>query len=119
MSVYEKVFDKIKENNIDVYPPNVHKGKVNSNYIVLLDGGRARASTFTSQTVLLDVLVYVPEHRFTDLDLLSSKVKNIVDGLYPLVIPTGNETAAFYDESIEGWMKSVEYRYTVRNKHVR
>ena len=119
MSVYEKVFDKIKENNIDVYPPNVHKGKVNSNYIVLLDGGRTRASTFTSQTVLLDVLIYVPGHRFTDLDLFSSKVKSIIDGLYPLVISTGNETSAFYDESIEGWMKSVEYRYTVRNKHVR
>ena len=119
MSVYEKVFDKIKENNIDVYPPNIHKGKVNSNYIVLLDGGRIQASKFTSQTVLLDVLVYVPAHRFTDLDLFASQVKSIIDGLYPLVIPTGNETAAFYEESIEGWMKSVEYRYTVRNKHVR
>lgn len=119
MSVYEKVFDKLKENEIDVYPPNTHKGEVKSKYTVLLDGGRTKTLSYTSQTVLLDVLVYVPANRYTDLDPYADEVKELVDKLYPLVIPTGNETAAFYDESIKGWMKSVEYRYTVRNRHVR
>lgn len=119
MSVYEKVFDKIKESNIDVYPPNIHKGEVKDNYVVLLDGGRTQAQTYTSQTVLLDVLCYVPGNRFTDLDVFADSVKKSVNDLFPLVIPTGNETAAFYDDTIRGWMKSIEYRYTVRNKHVR
>lgn len=119
MSVYEKVFDKLKQNDIDVYPPNTHKGEVKSEYVVLSDGGRTRASNFTSQTVLLDALIYVPGSRFTDLDPFADKVKEYADELYPLIIPTGYETPAFYDEAIKGWMKSVEYRYTVHNKHVR
>ena len=119
MSIYEKVFDNIKQNNIDVYPPNAHKGEVKNKYVVLTDGGRTQTSNFTSQTVLLDVLIYVPANRFTDLDTFADEVKKHVDELYPLVIPTGYETPAFYDDTIKGWMKSVEYRYTVRNKHVR
>lgn len=119
MSVYEKVFDKFKQNNIDVYPPNTHKGEAKNKYVVLSDGGRTKAGNFTSQTVLLDALIYVPGSRFTDLDPFADEVKGYADELYPLVIPTGYETPAFYDETIKGWMKSVEYRYTIRNKHVR
>ena len=49
----------------------------------------------------------------------ASLIKGSINELFPLVIPTGNETQAFYDESIKGWMKSVEYRYTVRNRFLR
>ena len=86
----------------------------------MLDGGRTQAGNFSSQTVLIDVLCYVPGNRFTDLDILADKVKNVAKNkLFPLLIPTGNETQAYYDDSINGWMKSVEYRYTVRNRSLR
>lgn len=119
MSVYEKFFDKLKQNNIEVYPPNTHKGDVKSKYVVLSDGGRTQALNFTSQTILIDTLIYVPGTRFTDLDLFADIVKRYANELYPLIIPTGYESPAFYDDSINGWMKSIEYRYTIRNKYVR
>lgn len=120
MSVYEKAYDSFKEAGFKTYVPNTHKGDVMEQYIVLLDGGRTRTNNFSSQTVLLDVLCYVPGNRFTDLDILADEVKNVAKNkLFPLLIPTGNETQAYYDDSINGWMKSVEYRYTVRNRSLR
>ena len=102
-----KAFEKIISEGYDV------------NYVVLGDGGRYQAGTNSSQTVLIDVMCYVPGSRFTDLDGYASLIKGSINELFPLVIPTGNETQAFYDESIKGWMKSVEYRYTVRNRFLR
>lgn len=119
MSVYEKVYDKLEADNFSVFPPNTHVGDVTDEYVVLGDGGRYQAGSNSSQTVLIDVMCYVPGNRFTDLDEYANLIKGSINELFPLVIPTGNETQAFYDESIKGWMKSVEYRYTVRNRFLR
>lgn len=119
MSVYEKVFDKLKENNIDVYPPAIHKGEVKSNYAVLKKTSKIRASTFSSQTVLIDVLCYAPGTRYTDLDDYVENVKSVLKEMFPQIVPTGNETEPFYDDTVKGWMSSVEYRYTVRSTHLK
>lgn len=119
MSVYEKVFDKLKGDNIDVYPPNTHKGECKSNYVVLLDGGKTRSNKLSSQTSILDVLCYVPDKRYTDTDEYTNTVKQSLNGLFPQIIPTGTETSPFYDDTVKGWMVSIEYRYTMRNKYLR
>ena len=119
MSVYEKTFDKLKEENFNVYPPNTHKGDCTENYIVLLDGGKSQAGSFSSQTALIDVLCYVPGKRYTDMEPFAFNVKRALAKLFPLIIPTGTETQPFYDDAVKGWMVSVEYRYTVRNKYLR
>ena len=119
MSVYEKVFDKLKEENFEVYPPNTHEGDCKSNYVVLLNGSKVQASGFSSQTVLIDVLCYVPGKRYTDMEPFQSNVKSTLESLFPLIIPTGTETQPFYDDTVKGWMVSIEYRYTVRNKQLR
>lgn len=119
MSVYEKVFDKLKEEAFDVYAPNTHHGDCKANYVVLLDGVKAQAGSFSSQVAIIDVLCYVPGNRYTDIEPYTKSVKDTLRKMFPQIIPTGNETNPFYDETIKGWMVSVEYRYMIRNKHIR
>lgn len=118
MSVYEKVYDKLAE-SFDVYPPNTHKGDCKSNYIVLLGGSKIQTSSFSSQTVLLDILCYVPSNRYTDMGSYVVEVKRVLSEMFPQIIPTGNETTPYFDDTVDGWMVSIEYRYTMRNKNLR
>ena len=115
MSVYEKAFDNLKENNIDVYPPSTHEGECTSPYVVLKDAGASKAMTYSSQYVLYDMMCYVPGNRYTDLQTYVDKCKEAMAGVYPMLMPTGLETSSFYDDTVKGWMVSVEYRNNRRS----
>ena len=119
MSVYEKVFDKLEGKSFDVYAPNTHHGDCKSNYVVVRSGSKIPTGSFSSQTAIIDVLCYVPGNRYTDIEAYTNDVKDALRELFPQIIPTGAETIPFYDETIDGWMVSVEYKYAIRNKYIR
>jgi hypothetical protein len=118
MSVYEQVFDALKEANIDVYPPGIYEGECKDNYVVLRDGGSSPIASFSSQYVFYDMLCYVPAKRYTDLYDFVDKCKKAMEKIYPVLMPTGTETQSFYDDTKKSHMISVEYRNARRAQKI-
>lgn len=118
-TLIELLIDAFKENNIEAYPPAIHRGECKSLYVVVKENGSYQIGNFSSEQHLYDILCYVPYNKYTQLSKFKSQVKKIVDdNFYPRLMPTGLETDDFYDENIKAYMTSVEYRNNVRNKHL-
>ena len=119
MSVWEQIFKKLSNSDIDIYPPATKKGECTSNYVVVKKDGSAQIGTYSSEYVYYQFMLYVPQNKYNELDEYEKKVKEVIDNeLYPMLMPTGSDMPDYYDESVKGHMRSFTYRNNVRNKHL-
>ncbi len=106
----QDVYIHLKEiGNFDVYFPAQHKGECTSNYIVVTTGTTTQVNTFTSTQTVYDILCYVPQNRPSQMDVFFEKVKECMKQLNPMIKPLHTETETFYDDTIKGYMRSVQY----------
>lgn len=104
------IYDCLKDNQVEVYFPGQHKGECTSNYVVVRDATSVKSLSFSTMIHYYDVLCYVPQQRFGDLEPFLEEVKKVMKQLVPMIKPADSETGSFYDESNKGWMKSVQYQ---------
>lgn len=108
MVVYDFIFDLLTENGFRVFAPDTHKGECVEDYLVLKESTVTRYNNYSSQIVLYDIMCYAK--NYTDCLKLKDKVRQTMTKAKYTVVPTDNETSAFFDDDVKGYMTSVEYR---------
>lgn len=118
-TVWEIIADALKAHEIDVYPPGVKSGECKKEYVVVKQDGSIQIGQFSSSRTLYTFMLYVPYNKYTYLDKFKQEIKGIcaVD-LFPMIMPTGQETPDFYDDTVKAHMVSITYRNNVRNTHL-
>lgn len=117
-SVLEKVYDHIKESGYEVYYPGQKKGECLKEYVVLkMDGGNNLAG-ISSERPVYTVMCYVPENRYNRLHRFVLELKDVMRGVYPMLMYAGNETPSYFDSSIKGHMISFQYQGIRKIRHI-
>lgn len=115
-TVWELIADALKDHDIEVYPPALKIGECKKEYVVVKTDGSAQIGDFSSQWRYYTVMLYVPKNQYTRLERFKKIVKEIIAAdLYPMILPTGQETPDFYDDTVNAHMVSMTYRNSVRN----
>jgi hypothetical protein len=117
LALWKKAFEFLEEKGFEVYPPSTKTGECTKDYLVLKDANTAQISTFSSEYHYYDILCY--SKNYTGVLELNDKMKNVMKEFVPQLMPTGNETQAYYDTDVKAFMISVEYRACARNKNVK
>lgn len=116
-TIWERIADALRLHGIDVYPPATKQGECKSEYVVIKEDGSNQIGTFSSESHYYTILCYVPKERYTQLSRFKQEIKAIVaTDLYPMLMPTGQETPDFYDDTVKAHMVSITYRNSVRNE---
>lgn len=108
-TVIEQTFDCLKNHELETYAPGQHIGDCVSEYVVVQDAGNVNTTNNRVKTKTINVLCYVPANRYFRLEYLKEQVLDALRELYPMLIETGNESAAIFDTSVNGWTQSIEY----------
>lgn len=106
-TVYEQLYDMLKENGYNVYSPGQHKGEVLEQYVVISESGTVKGHSLLNKTYKL--ICYVPFNQYSKMERMTNKLKQDMIAMFPLLRPTGNETPAIYDEKVRGYTASIEY----------
>lgn len=109
-SRWADIFRVLKSNGISVFSPGIKTGECTEKYVVVKDDGAARHSSFSTNIAYYSVLVYVPRDSFSLLSPYVDGIKEMMKTLYPMIIPTGEETPSFYDDSTKSHMISIMYK---------
>ena len=115
-TVWEIIADHLIENSIDVYPPATHKGECLKEYAVLKEDGSSQMLSFSTETQYYTIMCYVPKNKYTELKRFVRKCEKCMEGLAPMIMPTGLKTPDFYDDDKKAYMVSIQYRNYVRNR---
>lgn len=108
-SVWQLIFDHLKDDGFDVFSPGQHIGECLSKYVVLKDAGSSRYNTYSTDTYLYDVMCYVPASAFSSLEPFVAAVESSLKKMFPLIKPTGYHTPSFLDDTNKSYMVSLQY----------
>lgn len=108
-SRWQDIYEHLTEKGFSVYSPGQHQGECLSPYVVVKDMGGSRFGGFTSMRHLYDLMCYVPQDNFSELEPFVQKVKTAMLSLYPMIRPAHFETPSFYDDTNRSHMISVQY----------
>lgn len=108
MVIYNLIFNHLKKCGFKVFAPNAHKGECVEDYLVVKQGVTTQYNNYSTQIVLYDILCYAK--NYSDCIKLKSSVREKMKELEFDVMPTDNEEEAYFDDSVKGYMSSIEYR---------
>lgn len=119
-NVWQIIFDVLKNNGIEVYPPATHNGVCTKPYVVVKKSGSSSIYGYSSRRDLYLFMIYVPRTEYSILGDYEAKVKAILDSppLYPMIMPTGNTEDDYYDDNMNAHLRMITYYNNVRDKHL-
>lgn len=110
MTQWQRIYNQLKSDGIDVYSPGQHKGECITPYTVLKDDGTNKHTSFSSVVARYDVLCYVPKEQFSTLESYVESVQASLKKMYPEIKPTYDSTASYLDPDVNGHMVSMQYQ---------
>lgn len=107
----EQIFHFLSDKGFEVFYPHTHRGDCLSPYCVLRIETVNGFEQFSTQARYIDVLCYTPKHRYMHTMEYSKQVKGALLELQKelMIRPTGFETPPYLDESVNGYMISIQY----------
>lgn len=109
-SRWQDIYLHLKAKGFNVFSPGVKVGECTEKYVVVKNDGSARISCISSDDDYYSVMCYVPQKKYSDLEILVQDVKKAMAELRPMILPYGSQTPSFYDESLKAHMISIEYK---------
>lgn len=104
------IYKHLKDAGVEVYFPSQKKGECKAPYVVVKDSGTAQYQTFSSDATTYEILCYVPVDRYSTLQVFAAQIKELMRGLWPMIVPIRYETPPFYDDTVNAHMTSIQYR---------
>ena len=109
-SRWQDIFKHLKAAGFEVYPPSLKIGECTSQYIVLKNDGSTKHENFSTDIDLYAIMCYVPRDMYSELEPMVQKVKQVMKGLVPMILPYGIQTPSFYDDTYKAHMVSISYK---------
>lgn len=106
-----------KESGLKVYPPFTKNGQCTEDYLVLKDDSSSSYGNLSTDINYYDILCY--SKKYTSVLALADRIREIMKRYAPQMHPTGVETGAFFDDDINAFMISMQYRAMRRDKKVK
>jgi len=94
---------------VEVYSAGQHAGICRAPYVVVKDGGQ-RAFNVSQLCSTVEILIYYPAERFSEMEGYVLEVKKALGGL-DFMKATGDETPVFLDEKKRAYSTGVKYVY--------
>lgn len=109
-SRWQDIFLHLQNSGFEVYSPAVKTGECISEYVVVKNDGSSRLAGTSTDDDIYAVMCYVPQKAYSTLEPLVQRVKKAMKGLEPMILPYGNQTPSYYDDSFKAHMISIQYK---------
>lgn len=106
-TVWEQMYDYLKSKGYEVYSPGQHEGEALSKYLVIMDSGTISGTRMEQK--IYSIMCYIPRNQYSQVEETVNKLKKDMVEMFPLLRPTGNETPVIFDDTVSGYMASIEY----------
>jgi len=106
----QDIYLRLKAEGFEVYFPGQKVGTCTTKYVVVKQSTTNQVYGLSSTVTYYDILCYVPRGYPAEIQPFVDSVKTAMKKLWPMIVPTYEETAPFFDNEVGGYMTSVIYR---------
>lgn len=108
--MWKEIYTKLKEKDLNPYPPGQHIGECRERYCVVRES--SQVPFFHSRRVgyrLIDIIIFVPLASYIKVEPYMQEVRAAMKEL-PYLRKTGNETPVITDDEKKAYTTSIEYQ---------
>lgn len=102
-----EIFDVLLESGLDVYFTGQKWGICEKKYVVIRDAGVMPIYSNKAGVQLIDIIGYVPESKYTEIEGLKEAIKEAMKGYQAR--PTGEEGPVVPDNSNKSYSFTITY----------
>lgn len=103
------IYKHLKSKNFDVYFTGQHKGDCINPYVVIKQGVSSKFQDISTNIDYYELLVYVPKDKPSQIETMLAEVELAMKELYPMIKSQNERTEMFFDDTVNGWMRSTLY----------
>lgn len=111
----QDIFKHLHNHGFDVYFPGFHKGECLSPYVVIKEGTTIPVAGFSSRMKTFELLCYVPESSYSQLEDYANSIDEAMKGLEPMIMSLYQRDPAYHDTDVKAWMTSTYFRNYMKN----
>lgn len=101
--------DKLKDKNLNPYPPGKHKGICEERYCIVKENSQVpRFNTNKLGYKLIDIILFVPLNSYIQVEPYAREIRETMKEI-KFLRKTGNETPVIVDDKKEAYTMSIEY----------
>ena len=108
-TVWESIFKKLTNENIDVYSPSQHEGECKTKFVVLKSNGSSKVGGISSYYDSYLIMAYVPQNDYSKLEGFINDILNIMKYFKPIIKFNGFMTPSYYDNEKKAHTISIEF----------
>ncbi|MCD3254384.1 hypothetical protein [Clostridium botulinum] len=107
---YQRIFDVMNDNKIDVYAPYQKTDKCVKEYVVIKDNGQnPTIDGNVNGWNLVQIFCYYPKDQYSQLEPFSIKVKHLIKNELMFMKVTGSESPVMFMDDVQAYLKIIEY----------
>lgn len=114
-SRWQDIYLHLKNKGIEVYSPGQHQGSCLSKYVVVKEGTSIQMQEYSSAMDIYILMCYVPFKKYSTLRPFVNYVADLMKELRPMIMPTHQRDAPYFDEQVQAHMVAIYYRNYVKN----
>lgn len=109
-SRWQDLYFHLKSKGFEVYAPGQHEGECKSKYVIVKFDGTVNIFGFSSRRDLYNIMCYVPQKNYSELDGFVQDVRAAMSEIRPLFMQYDEQPSFFsYDEAARAHYVSIEY----------
>lgn len=107
--MWQDIYTKLRDKNLNPYPPGMHKGLCEEPYVVIKEGTQIpNINTNRLGQRVIDIIIFVPLNSYIAIDPYVKKIRAALKEL-PYLRKTGGETPIITDDDKKAYTTSIEY----------
>lgn len=110
-SRWQDIYIHLKNKGWDVYAPAQKIGECEKPYLVVKNDGGYKHMVYSSLREMYAILVYVPKLQYSQLEVLTIRLRRDMKELEPMILPYdgGQTQPSYYDDAVKAHYQAIEY----------
>jgi len=108
-TLWQKMYLHLVKLGYEVYSPGQKRDKCLESYVVIKENGTYAMAGNVAGYKLFDLIIYHPIENYSTMEAYTENIKEAIKSIDELR-PTGNETPAIVDDTVQGYTTSVSYQ---------
>lgn len=108
MTGWKEIYRHLEQCGFEIFSLGQHRGICETPYLVLRNNGAGHIRSVEAYEY--EVLIYYPFEHYSEFEAYIEKVKDSMNGLYPMVKLVDDQQPHYPDDDVKAYMTSLVYR---------
>lgn len=109
-SRWADIFTHLQDNGVNVKSPTINLGVIKEPTVIVRYDGTVQHGSFSTDDYRYELVICVPQNNYSALEPFVVQVRELMKGLFPMLVDERNVSTSMYDDEIRAHYVTCTYQ---------